>query len=258
MSDNPFTTTYKSLSTDKLLDIIENSGDYQAVAVEAAQLEIESRKLSQEQLAEARALQTVRQTERAKKQERSEALENKLKTFGTSIAGTLNPIKPEPPTTRRHINLILLIITALLLYHLYNYFGLLKYMLTNEEAEWDLSMIYLFSALPILAVIITLFWQRKRSGWILATVYFSYKTSETIAGVIIALIYYTGADRESFLPMASPLQLGTILLFGGLTWTLCRANIREAYKIQKQSMIISLSIGAGFVALVLGFVFILT
>jgi hypothetical protein len=54
MTPNQFTDIYKKLSDAKLITILENKKDYQALAIETALHELASRKLTEQQLAQAK------------------------------------------------------------------------------------------------------------------------------------------------------------------------------------------------------------
>jgi len=45
------------------------------------------------------------------------------------------------------------------------------------------------------------------------------------------------------------IYIATLLLFGGLTWTLCKENIREVYQVDKKTMLTALGIGSGIILL---------
>lgn len=252
MSDNNFTTLYKTWTTDKLLDIIDNPSDYQPLAVEAARLELDSRQLTQEQIAEAKAEQDLRRQDEANKQQKVKNIEDKFKSVGSSFADTFNPIQKDIPTTDKFIKLISLFIGGLFLYQLYKEFGMLKFMFTDDGGKWDFSMVLYFAPFIILPTAGLLFWFRKKIGWTLATIYFSYTAAGAIPLFIMELNRKpTGMPAlDTLFPATSPtLYIGTLLVFGGLTWTLCKENMREVYQVDKKSMFIALGIGTGIILL---------
>ncbi|MBL7777487.1 MAG: hypothetical protein JNK66_04205 [Chitinophagales bacterium] len=116
MTDNPFIQRYKTTDTSELLDIIDRPSDYQPLAVEAARLELDSRQLTQEQLADAKAKQDLRRQDKASKQQKVKDIEDKFKSVGSSLADTFSPIQKETPTTDKFIKLISLFIGGLFLY----------------------------------------------------------------------------------------------------------------------------------------------
>ena len=53
-SSNQFSAYYKTITATELLAILDNPGDYQPAAIEAAKAELESRQLSETAIQEAR------------------------------------------------------------------------------------------------------------------------------------------------------------------------------------------------------------
>lgn len=252
MNENNFTTLYKTWTTDKLLDIVDNSNDYQPLAVEATRLEIDSRQLTEEQVAEAKAGQDLRRQDKANKQQKVKDIEDKFKSVGSSLADTFNPIQNNTPTTDKFIKLISLFIGGLFLYQLYKEFGMLKFMFTDDGGKWDFSMVLYFLPFIILPTTGFLLWLRKKIGWTLATIYFSYTAAGAIPMFIMELNRKpTGVPAlDRLFPATSPaVYIGTLLVFGGLTWTLCKENIREVYQVDNKSMFIALGIGTGIILL---------
>lgn len=252
MNENSFTTLYKTWTTDKLLDILDNPSDYQPLAVEAARFEIDSRQLTEKQLTDAKAEQNLRRQNKANKQQKVKDIEDKLKSVGSSLADTFNPIQKEIPTTDKFIKLISLFIGGLFLYQLYKEFGMLKFMFTDDGGKWDFSMVLYFLPFIILPTAGLLFWLRKKIGWTLATIYFSYTAAGAIPMFIMELNRKpTGVPAlDGLFPATSPaVYIGTLLVFGGLTWTLCKEHMREVYQVDKKSMLIALGIGTGIILL---------
>ncbi len=250
MSENNFTALYKSLPTDKLLDIVDKSHDYQPLAVETARLELNSRRLTAEELETAKAIQAGRQNEQAGKRQKVKAVEEKFKSVGSSIIETFSPQK-EALNTDKYIKLISLFLGGLFLYELYKEFGMLKYMFNGED-KWDFSVVLFLLPLILLPTASLLFWFRKRLGWTIATLFFSY----TAAGAVVFFIHelnrkQTGiAVLDTIFPTTSPIiYVPSFLLFGGITWLLSKGNIREVYNIGRERMYITIGIGIGIVLL---------
>jgi len=101
MNGNNFTELYKTWTTDKLLDIVDNPSDYQKLAVDTARLELDSRQLSAEQLEEAKIIQANRHKVIADKQQENKAIEDKVKSVGSSLVNAFYPIQKAPPHYRQ-------------------------------------------------------------------------------------------------------------------------------------------------------------
>lgn len=252
MTDNPFIQRYKTTDTSELMEIIDRSSDYQPMAVEAARLELDNRQLTQEQLADAKTKQDLRRQEKASKQQKVKDIEDKFTSVVSSLADTFSPIKKESPTTDNFIKIISLFIGGLFLYQLYKEFGMLKFMFISDGGKWDFSMVLYFLPFIILPTAGLLFWFRKKIGWTLTAIYSSYTAAGTIPMFIMELnLKPTGFPAlDGLFPTTSPtVYIGTLLVFGGLTWTLCKENMREVYQVDKKSMFIALGIGTGFILL---------
>jgi hypothetical protein len=253
MNENNFTELYKTWTTDKLLDIIDSPSDYQPLAVETAQRELDRRQLSMEQLVAAKAIQAERQREKSNKQQRIKAVEDKIKSVGSLVADTFNPIQSETPTTDKYIKLISLFLGGLFLYDVYLEFGLMKFMFTEATAHWDLGTMLIFLPWIILPTASILLWYRKKHGWTLATLFFS----NTAAGAIQSFIHElnrkpTGIPAlDTLFPTTSPIvYIGAFLLFEGVTLAMTKENIREAYDIDKETMFLAIGLGAASVLLI--------
>lgn len=253
MSGNHFSTLYKTWTTDKLLDIVDNPADYQPLAVEAAKGEIDSRQLSQEQLAGAKAEQNLRRLEKADNHKKVKDFQGMFKSVASSLGDVFRPVQNGSPANDKIVKLISFFIAAMFFYHLYEEFGMLRFMFTYDSGgKWDFSTVLYFFPFIILPVAGLLFWFRKKMGWILATIYFTYTTAGAIQLFMMQLNRKpTGVPAlDGLFPAISPaVYIGTFLVFGGLTWTLCKENIRAVYGVDKKSMFIALGIGTGIILL---------
>lgn len=252
MNGNNFTEVYKTWTTDKLLDIVDNPSEYQPLAIDAARHELDSRQLSAEQLEEAKTIQAGRQKVKADKQQKNKAVEDKIKSVGSSLVDTFIPIQEEAPTTDKYIKLISLFLGGLSFYQFYKEFGMLRFMFTDSSASWDLSMVLYFLPLFLVPTAGLLLWFRKKYGWTLSTLFFSYTAAGAIPLFLSALNRQpTGnAALDTLFPVVSPtVYIGTFLLFGGATWGMTNKNIREVYGINKQTMFITIGLGAATILL---------
>jgi hypothetical protein len=253
MNGNDFTTLYKTWATDKLLDIVDRPNEYQPLAVDAARLEIASRQLTQKQLIDARAEQDLRRRDKVNKQKQKvKDIEDKFTYVGSLLVDTVDPLQKKTPTADKPIKLISLFIGGLFLYQLCTGFGMLKILFSDNGGKWDLSVVLFFLPFIILPTAGLLFWFRKKNGWMLSTIYSSYTAVGAIPMFIMELNRQpTGIPAlDTLFPTTSPtLYIGTLLVFGGLTWTLCKEDMREVYQVDRKAMFTALGIGTGVVFL---------
>jgi hypothetical protein len=254
MNVNNFSERYKGLNNTDLLNIIENAKDYQPLAVTAGQIEINRRKLTAEEFANAKADLDLRRYDIENKLQNSKVFRVKVKTIGLSIINNFIPIHNSIPSTVKYIKIISLFLGGLFLYTLYTQFEFLQFAFSDEENNWDISTFVFFLPWIILPTTGILFWLKKKSGWMLAAAYFCY----TLAGALIMFIEDvqrkpTGiqAFDNMFPPLAT--YIGTLVLFGGFLRILCKTEIRLVYRINKNTMYL-ITIGAGISTALLMFI----
>ncbi|MCU0431962.1 MAG: hypothetical protein MUC87_00750 [Bacteroidia bacterium] len=243
--DNNFETRYKSFTTEKLLNIVRNPGDYQPQAVDAARKELESRQVKEyDTLSES---QTTRATEIHEKQQAAPET-SPVNAFVASLVEIINPVQRKPATIDLTIKRISLFLGVLFIYDVYKESGFLKFMFTDQTAEWDLPTVLYFLPLITLSIAALLFWRRKKAGWMLSAIYFSYTVAGAIQMCLIALNSTPSgipALDELFPPVSPVVYIVSMLFFGWLTWILCKPRLRAAYQIDNKTMFIVLALGAG-------------
>jgi hypothetical protein len=244
---NQFSERYKTFSNSDLLRVIENQSDYQPEAVEAAKTEINQRNLSDEEFTEAKSdLEPERQVKQKQNKKKAE-VEQKVMSLGTSVFDTINPIQKTAPTAERLIRLITIVFGLIAIFKWYNQFGLVKFMLTDNSAGWDLSMIEYFLPLILLPIATILFWLRKKSGWILMAAYLTYSAISAFGLIIMTWnMEPLGVPAlDSLFPQTSPTtQILTTLFFGGALWVLTKKEIKEHYNINRQITLATIGISA--------------
>jgi hypothetical protein len=244
---NPFTDRYKKLTNSELLKIIDNPADYQPQAIEAANDELTTRQLTEEELLTIREENEALAEEQRLKSDKTKALENKAKDIVSTIADTLNPIQSEKLSTPKAILWISILMILLFLYQLYSQFGLLTYMFKYDAAKWDFSMaMYFLRPLVIMPVAAILFALRKRSGWVLLSGYFTYLAFNTIA-----LLYFEfrrppdpSGPLDQLLPSAPANSLiGWVIFNAGCLYFIYKKDVREIYNINTKNILTAACIG---------------
>jgi len=86
-TSNDFSEFYKSISNTELLSILDNSGDYQPLAVEAAKKEFFMRQLSETEIKEARKPIIAKQIQKEKQREKVKAI---AQNGGTPLVVSFN------------------------------------------------------------------------------------------------------------------------------------------------------------------------
>lgn len=170
---NQFKERYKLTSTTELLKILENSTDYQPLAVEAAKAELVSRNLSEDELTSAREeLEVIKQEYEQKEQYRRDFL-YKIKDVVIYVWDYLNPVKESTAKADKLINIISIVFGFIAVLRAIKEFGMLRFMFSGY-GEWDFNMVLSFLPLFLIIGATILFWTRKKIGWILLCTYISF------------------------------------------------------------------------------------
>jgi len=161
-----FTKVYKTWSDLELFQLLQNKDDYQEEAVEAAEAEMNSRKLSESELG---ILLKKHEEEQSKKQNTAEKkLARAIESNKEKLIADLDPFSEN--TINRHIRLLCYGVAFIILYNFINDYrwfnSILRY-------GWPDSAIIL-SLMPYLFVPIGIFyfWRRQKFGWSIFTIWF--------------------------------------------------------------------------------------
>lgn len=242
---NAFAERYKSLSTAELLKVIDCPSDYQPAAVDAAESELNQRKLTSLELEQAKVENQVQKKEKQQRTDKNIAVEKKIKDLGFSIADIINPIQTTPPSANRIITILSVVFSALFLYQIFNQFGFIRFLLTNKNAKWGLDMAFYFLPLFLLPSAIFLFWKRRKLGWMLFNIFFTFSALGAAALFISAVKLNRTDDLiDNILPTPSPVSmLWNLIFFGGCLWVIYKNDIRMIYSVDKRAITISTIVG---------------
>ncbi|WP_341837148.1 hypothetical protein WJU16_04615 [Chitinophaga pollutisoli] len=246
MNKDSFAQLYKTWPTDQLLDIINNPGDYQPVALEAARMELDSRQLSGSEMESAAAIQAGRQQEKADRQQKVASIKQNFQSAGTAIAEALRPIEQTTPTADRTIKYLALLLGGLALWELYSDFRFLAAMFTDASAEWDLSVSLHFLPLFVFPCAALLLWFRKKGGWVLATGFFSMSAISVLMTLKLAIwsrVIHTQLYDSFFSPPSPQRFIVPLIIHIGAIWFLSKANIRSVFHISKPVMFLTIGVG---------------
>lgn len=155
---------FSTFENFQLIEIITKSHEYNEEAVAAAQAELDSRNIPEEELA---AETNSIQAELDQIQEKKEFNES----LGQSILDSVNPIVKTKPTKEKYILYITLAYTFFSLYQFYHFWPLLTILYNPDFFVFDfytaITSVYIF--IPPIAT--ALFWQRYKAGWVLIVGY---------------------------------------------------------------------------------------
>jgi len=239
---NLFSERYKTYTTAELLKVIQNPGDYQLIAVNAAREELEYRNLSEEELMIAKSELDQEKQEEIRKKERRQALEESIREKGNVIADYINPIQKTKSRSGKLITSIFLVFMLISILQILTQYELIASLFTSPFSEWDFSVaVFLYPVImtPLCAI---LFWRRLKIGWILFTVFLS---SVITASLFMLVAYYL---MELLLDA---------LFYGNTLWTICSRKVFEVYRIEKDMIYKTIIPSAVITMLILGIAFLL-
>lgn len=236
---NDFSEQFRSISNTELLDILENTDEYQPVAVEAAKAEFIRRNLTAKEIDLAKQPLIDKQAQKEKEREKVKVIEDKIKKARNTFFDTINPIQSGIPTAEKKIRLIVIIYGGLFLYEFIRDFREYTDSL-KDFTDYPIATGLYFITILLLPVSVFLFWRKKKAGWNLLAVYITF----SLAGVLL-MIYRvitwksTGyTDVDNLFPRPSPaVYIFRLLFFGGTLYTICQQDIREDYQVTRKRMI---------------------
>ena len=240
-----FSEKFKTYSNADLLRVIENPDDYQPQAVETAKNIFADRQLPEMEVKIAKDELEIEKQEKLRKELQKRAVEDKIKNISKSAFDQINPIQKETPTSEKTVIIISILLGGLFLFQLYKEFGMLKFMFTDSYAEWDFSMVLYFLPLIIIPTATILFYMRKKTGWLLLTIFLTYSAVSVIGQFVLTIkMKPSGVSAlDDIFPQVSPITyILSFLFFSGIIWTISRKKIRTIYFISSRAMILTISI----------------
>ena len=165
---NPFAEKYKSLPTNKLLEIVENSIDYQSIAVDAAKQELAGR--TDLEIAEQELKKTTTQAQQQEElnQKKRQIIQDKAST----IFEYADPFTKKTP--EKSIVILCVVLSILFLYKTITSIGFLTYMF-SDIAEADYSTYWFFIEFFYLPISILFLWRKHKIGWYMFLIWLVYQ-----------------------------------------------------------------------------------
>ncbi|MDP4265796.1 MAG: hypothetical protein Q8941_24980 [Bacteroidota bacterium] len=239
---NDFSEYYKTLSNAELLSILENSGDYQPAAIEAAKKEFSGRQISDKEISEAKQSLIASRLQKEKQTEKIRVIEDKVKKNVYTIFDSINPVQREAPTAEKIIRSVVIVFSLLFLFLVTQNFKVIPiYIKDISRSPFEsVSILLPFVIIPVATI---LFWKRKAGGWILLIFFVIYSVIDILLSFILEFrLKSSGIPAlDRFFPKPSlETYIFPFLFWVAVLYTLCKASIREAFKIDKQIMIITI------------------
>lgn len=245
---NNFGEYYKTLSDAELLNVLDNSCDYQPSAVEAAKKELLGRQLSETEITEAREILKVNYIRKEKRRQRIREIEGKMRSTGSSLIETINPIQSGIPSTERKIRLIVIVFGGIFLYSFFKDFDMHVYFIEDIPRYPFTSMLYLLSII-ILPISLFPFWKKLSVGWIFFAIYLTFSTVVTI-WTLVQTILWEPSGNSIFDNVFGPPPFLTLIIrflfFSGVLYLVCKRDIRNVFLIGENKMTATIIITGAF------------
>jgi len=247
MSNNPFSDRYTKHSNAELLKILSRKTEYQLLAIEAAQEELDKRQLTEVQVREANAILAEKEQLKTLKEQANQAAKNKISSVFSKTFEIINPIQNSSPTAGKLIVLTCLVLSLAFIHEMTDAVSLLKFLLSSPDLNWDSSVVFALVPLILIPLEVFLLWRRKRVGWILCYIHFTFAlfiAINTIGFLLLKAPLLLPPNRSLLtLPMVYYVEQITIPF--GCMLVLSRKIVLDIYKINwKHISIIICGVGA--------------
>jgi len=224
----------QSLSNSELLSILDTPEKYLPAAIEIAKQEMHRRDLNEEDIAEVKRIRLEDEKRREIEKEKLKSYVNPLMLFVQKLFLTFHPSSNIAPLERT-IRLVTIVFSAIAVYQILRYYSLAWYALLDfgRNPFASFNLIFVFTVLPIS---LFFFWNRKNIGWILLVVFLTYGCTEDISGIIEIWNF----DKRPYIFFKGPSATGLtfhLLFFVTTIWALCRKDLRELFKVTRESMV---------------------
>lgn len=245
--DEHLAALYSTWTTDMLLDVVDSPEEYLPEAVLAAQDEIDSRRLSPDQLSQAREEQELRHKKDPTQKWGATRIQRSIQTATISAVDFLNPVDESERSNDWYINIISLLLLGLGLYHVYLKFHVFSYILADIDRLWDPSWIEYLMPMVLMPIAAILLLRRMKSGWVLTVVYSAYMATLSIALLIHGLFSepLEVITDELMGQVTLMVYLASAAVFASIVWALCREQTRDIYRVERRQMSLVLFIGIG-------------
>jgi hypothetical protein len=171
--------------------------------------------------------------------------EKKIKTAGSHVLDTLNPVQKASPTNSKIILFLTILFSLLALYEIYLESHIARLLVLDPSLASEPSMYIYFIPSVYLTTATVLFYLRKKAGWIMLGILLCLG-----AYMSIALAYQAMTWEPSGLPAMDNLyprpsverHLMTLVFAAGCLWAICRKEMREVYKITGKMIVCTIGV----------------
>jgi hypothetical protein len=228
MTPNQYTDTYKRLSDEKLINIIDNKNDYQPLAIETAIFELQNRQLSDKQINDARQSNVDSKNKKDQSDKKVNERIDAVKNTADKALTILDPLVEKTPD--RTIKLISLALGVLSIVKIISNFSLIVSLF--KDTDYDFSVVIFLFDLLFLPIALIQFWKKRNSGRILLSIWLTYNL---LSAFILVYLMFSTSHNDSLLtfllPQTDPSTfVFTLLLSIGLLYYINKKEVRTLFK----------------------------
>jgi len=251
-----FVNIMKQRSNAELLEITTTlRNDYQPEALVAAEHELNSRNLTEEETGIAQNELHIKKLEEEKKKEKVKQVEEKV----ASISDLFHPM-----TYKSTDSIIKGITIGLLILYLINFissWSLTKMTLLNVE-YWDFTTVIHFVPLILFPIGLFGFWKLKKFGWTILTILITTSTVAALFSTLHGIKRMLEEDKQHFssnfnIEFSMPeygmgkfsSQLVQFIVIGGILYYIYTPRISERFEIRNRSRLIVVGLTAALNAI---------
>lgn len=219
---NTYEEKFKYLKDSELIDIVQNRSQFDEVAIEAAECELNKRGIEASK-------------------SKSSANDNAPNKFISKITGFVHDIHPSFADKGKYEKIIGVMTIFLLLSYLYNLYNDLSFILFSlSDGLFDIFTFLKIAEIIAFPLFLWLFWNKRKWGWIIFEVLFTNSVFTNILLLFVGweLTPFWETDKEvttivDFLFYTPPLYTNVvkILFYFGLLLILFKSQIRDLFKI---------------------------
>ncbi|TKG91565.1 hypothetical protein EYV94_21305 [Puteibacter caeruleilacunae] len=237
---NPFLDQYQSASNIELFRIIDDAENYQPLAVDAAQAIIDSRKLTEEEVNRVKEELALIHHEKIQDEERKQYFKQLILQKFDNFIGFGDLKQGESAESNKTIASIVVVYGIAYVFMIFSQIDILPMMLF-EFNDWDYSTFLYFLPIVMLPIAISLFWKRKKIGWILLSFYLINKCVSTAIMLESALRMDEASDTifdSLFITPSVSTCVFLLLFYGATVLVIGRSVVRMTFSVSRLMMLI--------------------
>ena len=172
---------------------------------------------------------------------------NRVTNKFIDILNNINPFQVNISLIEKRLRLILLLIIGVLVMRVTGFLLLLTYAINYDDLDFGMPLYMLPSI--VLTIIIYLLYRQNKKGWLLLMIYLVYSVISVFLMLIIISKDNTDVLSNVFNDNSISFHVFVLVYYVVIIKLMSDTNIREKFGINKQTMLLTISITASIVGL---------